>query len=142
MKNFKVEKMDKNLEFDHLSGIFRKTGNFPENRASSVLSPYQCLTSCKKSEKSLEPFLRKSRKTVIFTTFSYFLNEPDFFWTCGFLRYFANDKKQFKLSKFTIQKNLKNFKVEKMSFFAYWRSSKREINFFGPAVFSKWWKTV
>ena len=31
------------------------------------------------SAKSLEPFLRKSRKTAILTTFSYFMDEPDFF---------------------------------------------------------------
>ena len=44
--------MDKNLEFDHLSGIFRKTGFFPENPASSLKIVYSRLTWCKKSEKS------------------------------------------------------------------------------------------
>ena len=32
---------------------------FTENRALSVSSFYRCVTSCKKSKKSLEPFLRK-----------------------------------------------------------------------------------
>ena len=33
---------------------------FTENRALSVSSFYRCVTSCKKSKKSLEPFLRKT----------------------------------------------------------------------------------
>ena len=44
--------MDKNLKFDHLSGIFRKTGFFPENPASSLKIVYSRLTWCKKSENS------------------------------------------------------------------------------------------
>ena len=51
----------KNLDFYHFSTIFRKTGIFPENPAVSVSSPYWCLTSCKVSEKSFEPFTRNVR---------------------------------------------------------------------------------
>ena len=38
--------------------------------------------------KSLEPFLRKRRKTLILTTFSYFMDEPDFFRTNRRVRFF------------------------------------------------------
>ena len=34
----------------------QKTGFFGKNRAMSLFSPYSGLTSCKESEKSLEPF--------------------------------------------------------------------------------------
>ncbi len=37
----------------------RILGIFSENRAVSLFYPYSALTSCKKSEKSLEPFSRK-----------------------------------------------------------------------------------
>ena len=39
-------------------------------------------------KKSLEPFLRKSRKTAILTTFSYFMDEPEFFRTNHRVRFF------------------------------------------------------
>ena len=45
------------------------------SRGSQDQSP---LHSDQVSSKSLEPFFRKSRKTIILTTFSNFLNEPDF----------------------------------------------------------------
>ena len=38
--------------------------------------------------KSLEPFLRKRRKTLILTTFSYFMDEPGFFRTNRRARFF------------------------------------------------------
>ena len=38
----------------------QKTGIFGKNRAVSLSSLYQVVTSCQKSEKSLEPFSRKS----------------------------------------------------------------------------------
>jgi hypothetical protein len=45
------------LIFSSFAKISR-TRIFFENRALSVLSPYDALTSCKKAKKSLEPFLR------------------------------------------------------------------------------------
>ena len=51
----------------------RKTGFFGKNRAMSLFSPYSGLTSCKESEKSLEPFSRKrskSLKNLVFGPFS------------------------------------------------------------------------
>ena len=51
----------------------RKTGFFGKNRAMSLFSPYSGLTSCKESEKSLEPFSgkrSKSLKNLVFGPFS------------------------------------------------------------------------
>ena len=53
------EKKSKNHQFDHIFELYGWTGIFFENRASSLFCIYECLTSCKKSEKSLEPFPRK-----------------------------------------------------------------------------------
>ena len=53
------EKKSKNHQFDHIFELYGWTGIFFENRASSLFCLYECLTSCKKSEKSLEPFPRK-----------------------------------------------------------------------------------
>ena len=50
----------KNLIFDHISAMFAKMGVFGKNRASSVFSVYGPLTSCKESEKTNEPILRKT----------------------------------------------------------------------------------
>jgi len=58
--NVVFEKKSKNRQFDHIFALYGWSRFFHQNRASSVLSPYQCLTSCKKSEKSLEPFSGKS----------------------------------------------------------------------------------
>ena len=52
------EKIAKNYDFDHNFRIFCRLGIFSENPAVSLLSYYQCLTSCKVSRKSLEPFFR------------------------------------------------------------------------------------
>ena len=54
-----------NLNFHRFSQIFRRLGFFSENPAVSLLSLYQCLTSCKESERSLEPFLRKTINQLI-----------------------------------------------------------------------------
>ena len=53
------EKKSKNHHFDHIFVLFGWSKIFLDNPASSLFSLYQCLTSCKVSRKSLEPFLRK-----------------------------------------------------------------------------------
>ena len=53
------EKKSKNCHFDHIFGLFGWSKIFLDNPASSLFSFYHCLTSCKVSWKSLEPFLRK-----------------------------------------------------------------------------------
>ena len=53
------EKISKNLRKWDILVIFEWSGIFWENPASSLLSDYRCLTSCKVSLKSLQPFLRK-----------------------------------------------------------------------------------
>ena len=53
------EKQSKNCHFDHIFGLFGWSKIFLDNPASSLFSFYHCLTSCKVSWKSLEPFLRK-----------------------------------------------------------------------------------
>ena len=53
------EKMSKNSHFDYIFGLFGWSKIFLDNPASSLLSFYHCLTSCKVSWKSLEPFFRK-----------------------------------------------------------------------------------
>ena len=50
----------KNLIFDHEKPENTKTGLFPENPALSVFTPYDALTSCKKSEKTNAAFSRKT----------------------------------------------------------------------------------
>ena len=55
-----LEKSRKNLIFWYKIAYKKKLGIFLENRALSLLSLYHCLTSCKKLERSLEPFLRKT----------------------------------------------------------------------------------
>ena len=57
-----LEKSRKNLIFCYKIAYKKKLGIFLENRALSLLSLYHCLTSCKKLERSLEPFLRKTIK--------------------------------------------------------------------------------
>ena len=52
------EKISKNRSKMHVFVIFGWTRIFFKNRASSLFYPYEPLTSCKKSEKSLEPFRR------------------------------------------------------------------------------------
>ena len=52
------EKMAKMADFLQFFAKINRSGFFFENRALSVLSPYDALTSCKKAKKSLEPFLR------------------------------------------------------------------------------------
>ena len=52
------EKSGKNLYFDRFSWILRRTGFFSENPTVSVSSPHWCLTSCKVSEISFEPFTK------------------------------------------------------------------------------------
>ena len=53
------EKKSKNCHFDHIFGLFGWSKIFLDNPASSLLSFYHCLTSCKVSWKSLEPFFSK-----------------------------------------------------------------------------------
>ena len=48
-------------------------------RFSRAAQNWSVLHSEQVSWKSLEPFFRKSRKTIILTTFSYFMDEPGFF---------------------------------------------------------------
>ena len=50
----------KNLNFHRFLAIFRRPGDLSENLAVSLFLTFWCLTMCKKSEKSLEPFSRKS----------------------------------------------------------------------------------
>ena len=52
---------------------FEQTGFFPKKRAPSLLTLYGPLTSCKRSEKTLEPILRKSLKTSFLGYFGPFL---------------------------------------------------------------------
>ena len=54
------EKIAKNHHFDHIFAIFAESGFFSENPALSLSFLYRPLTLCKKSERSLEPFLRKT----------------------------------------------------------------------------------
>ena len=50
------EKIAKKYDFDHIFVLYGWTGFFAENPAVSHFIIYQCLTSCKVSRKSLEPF--------------------------------------------------------------------------------------
>ena len=50
------EKIAKNHHFDHIFAFFADSALFLENPAVSHFLLYQCLTSCKVSRKSLEPF--------------------------------------------------------------------------------------
>ena len=59
------EKKSKNRHFDHIFEIYGWTRIFLKNRALSLLSLYQYLTSCQKLERSLEPFLRKTTNKEI-----------------------------------------------------------------------------
>ena len=52
------EKMAEMADFQQFFAKISRTRIFFENRALSVLSPYDALTSCKKAKKSLEPFWR------------------------------------------------------------------------------------
>ena len=47
----------------------RKTGFFGRNPAVSLFTPYSALTSCKKSEKSLEPFSSNMGITLLLGPF-------------------------------------------------------------------------
>ena len=67
---------------------YLENGNFLDMRFSRGAQKWLVLHSDQVSSKSLEPFLRKSQKTVILTTFLYFLDDPKFFWIirlCHFL---------------------------------------------------------
>ena len=57
--NVLFEKKSKNPSKMDIFALYGWSRFFLQNRASSLLRFYQCLTSCKKSEKSLEPFSRK-----------------------------------------------------------------------------------
>jgi hypothetical protein len=57
------EKKSKNLILGHFGPVlpkFGQTGFFPKNRAPSLFSVYESLTSYRKSEKTLEPIPRKT----------------------------------------------------------------------------------
>ena len=58
--NVLFEKKSKNPSKMDIFALYGWSRFFLQNRASSLLRFYQCLTSCKKSEKSLEPFSGKS----------------------------------------------------------------------------------
>ena len=58
---------------------FSQTRNFPKNPVTSLLSLYSPLTSCKKSEKSNEPNLRKSKKCPFLHHFGPIWAKYDFF---------------------------------------------------------------
>ena len=58
--------------FDHFLPQNGKIGFFPKNRASSLFFIYGPLTSCKKSEKTHEPILRKSITYLL----TYLLTRP------------------------------------------------------------------
>ena len=68
-------------------------------------------------------------KNVIFRILSVVQTENKFFWTCSFLQMIKNSLNCLNLQYKKIWKILKLKKWSKMSFFAYWRSSKCEINF-------------
>ena len=53
------EIISKNPQKWHIFGIIEWSKIFLDNPASSLFSFYRCLTLCKVSRKSLEPFLRK-----------------------------------------------------------------------------------
>ena len=53
--------------------IFGQIRIFPKNLIRPLFTAYNPLTSCKKSEKSNEPILRKIQKTDFFTVFWLFL---------------------------------------------------------------------
>ena len=75
-------------------------------------------------------------KNVIFCILTVVKTRNNFFWTCGFLQMIKNSLNCLNLQYKKIWKILKLKKWTKMSFFAYWRSSKREIIFFWHAVFA------
>ena len=52
------EKKSKKCHFDHIFVLYGWTGVFFKNPAVAHLSPFWYLTTCKVSEKSLEPFPR------------------------------------------------------------------------------------
>ena len=54
------EKKSKNRHFDHIFALYGWSRFFLQNRASSLFTPYRCLTSCKKSKRSYDRLLRKS----------------------------------------------------------------------------------
>ena len=59
------EKKSKNCHFDHIFGLFGWSKFFLDNPALSLFSVYRCLTLCKVSRESLEPFLRKTANKLI-----------------------------------------------------------------------------
>ncbi len=63
-----MSKVQKTSIFDKKLLIKKNLRVFSENPAVSLFYVYGPLTSCKKSEKSVEHFLRKVRKTSIFDT--------------------------------------------------------------------------
>ena len=54
------EEIAKNCHFDHIFVLYGWSKIFSENRALSLCFLYRPLTLCKKSERSLETFLRKT----------------------------------------------------------------------------------
>ena len=56
------EKKSKNHHFVHIFVLFGWSKIFLDNPALWLFSVYRCLTLCKVSRKSLEPFLRKTTK--------------------------------------------------------------------------------
>ena len=69
---------------------------FLKNRSRSPVSPYRPLTPCKKSSKSVQPFLRyltlKNPAIWLVESFSGISRELEFSQTCGFLQKFKNHK--------------------------------------------------
>ena len=54
------EKLPKNCHFQYIFALYGWSRFFLKNRASSLFCLYQCLTSCKKSDKSLARFSGKT----------------------------------------------------------------------------------
>ena len=68
--------------------IISRTGKDFDMRFSQAAQNWLVLHSEQVSSKSLEPFLRKSQKTVILTTFLDFLDDPKFFWIIRLRHFF------------------------------------------------------
>ena len=73
------EKKSKNRHFRHFFTLYGWTKKDFDMRFFVDGQKWSLLHSDQVLAKSLEPFLRKSRKTAILTTFLYFMDEPDFF---------------------------------------------------------------
>ena len=82
------EKSPENCLKWHVFALIGWSKFFFKNPAVLIFLFFGYLTTCKVSGKSLAPFLRKSRKTIILTTFLDFLDDPKFFWIIRLRHFF------------------------------------------------------